>query len=181
MTKPTVITVTGVPGTGTTTIVNLLSKKTGLCLINTGEIFRELAKEYNMDLSKFSNYTKSNPKIDLELDTRQLKFARKGNVILEGRLSGWLMKNNNINAFKVLLTADLETRVKRIMGREEKTYDTVKFEIIEREECEQDRYLKIYDVNYEERSHYDLIIDTSDLTPEKIVQKIVDGFSIFED
>jgi predicted cytidylate kinase len=179
MSKPSVITISGEPGTGTTTIATMLSKKTGLRMVYTGETFRELAKEHNMELSEFSTYADSNPKIDLELDARQMDHARKGNVILEGRLAGWLMKNNKIDAFTILLTADLEIRVNRIMGRENKSYNQVKQEILEREKCEMERYQKFYTVNYLDNSHYDLIIDTSDLTPDEIVNKIVNEWSKF--
>lgn len=178
--KPSVITIGGEPGTGTTTIVNLLSARTGLKIVNTGEIFRQLAKEHNMDLTSFSSYAKSKPEIDFELDKRQVEIAKGGSVILEGRLSGWLMKNNNIPGFTVLLTADLATRIKRIMGREKKSYEQVKSEVLAREKCEQDRYQKFYNVNYLDSIHYDLIIDTSNLTPEEIVNRIIGAISDYE-
>lgn len=176
MRKPNVITLSGVPGTGTTTIAKLLSKRLGLKLVYIGETFRNLAKEYKMNLQEFSKYAKDNPKIDYELDSRQLEYARKGNIILEGRLSGWMVKNNNIDAFKILLNADLEIRIKRIIGRERKSYDQVKDEIQFREKCELDRYLKLYDVNYQDPNHYDIIIDTTNLNPEQIIKKIIDHF-----
>ena len=175
----TVITLSGEPGTGKTTIAKLLSEKIKLRLVTVGETFREIAKEYNMSLSDFSSFAKANPDIDSELDLRQLKQAQGGNVILDSRLSAWVVKNDNLNAFKVLLTADLDTRVRRIMGREGKKYDQVKHEILEREKSELERYKILYSANYLDKSLYDLIIDTSNLTPDEIVQKIIDGFSKF--
>lgn len=147
-------------------------------MIYTGEIFRELAKEHNMSLSEFSKYASSNPKIDYELDARQLEDARRGDVILEGRLAGWLTKTNNIKAFKILLTADQDTRIKRIIGREHKSYSIVKQEITMRERIELERYEKLYEVNYKESSHYDLIIDTTDLTPEQIIEQIIETLDL---
>lgn len=177
MSKPTVITIGGEPGSGTTTIAKLLTERLGLELVYIGETFRELAKEHNMTLPQFGDYADTHPEIDFELDKRQINRAQRGNVILEGRLSGWLMKNNNIKAFKIYLTADLDTRVNRIMGRETKDYDLVKSEILAREKCETERFEKIYNINYTDQSHYDLVIDTSNLTPEQIVQKIIDTIS----
>ncbi len=174
MIKYSVITLSGVPGTGTTTIAKLLSEKINLQLIYIGETFRMLAKEYKMTLEEFGAFAKDNPKIDEELDKRQLELAHKGDIILEGRLSGWMAKKNGIDAFKILLTADLETRIKRIMGREGKSYFQVKTEILAREQVELNRYIDLYGVNYRDPHHYDLIIDTSNLTPEQIVDKIID-------
>ena len=66
MPKNTVITISGVPGTGTTTIAKLLSKQLDLPLVYTGETFRKLAKEHKMNLEDFSELAKSNPEIDHE-------------------------------------------------------------------------------------------------------------------
>lgn len=173
MSKVNVITLTGVPGSGTTTIAKLLSFKLELRLVFIGETFRELASEYKMSLTEFGEHVKNNPKIDYELDTRQIEYARTGNIILEGRLSGWMAMKNNIDAFRILLTADLNTRINRIMGRENKSYEMVKQEIIAREASEVKRYKKLYGINYLEPSYYDLIIDTSDLSPEQIVDEII--------
>ena len=173
MNKMKVISISGVPGSGTTTIAKLLSRKLNLRLVYIGETFRELAQEYNMSLPEFGKYARTNSKIDSELDERQVAQARQGSVILEGRLSGWVLKNANIKAFKVLLTASLDIRVKRVMNRENKSYDTVRIEILEREQLELERYQRLYGINYQDISHYDQIIDTSSLTPEEIVQTIV--------
>ena len=177
MDRNTVISISGAPGSGTTTIAELLSRKLQLRVVYTGDIFRELANEYNMGLTEFGKYVEENLDIDQLLDDRQVEYARSGNVILEGRLAGWLMKTNNIVAFKVLLTAELDIRISRIMGREQKSYDLVKSEILERERCELDRYNKLYNANYHDESIYDIIIETSNLTPDQIVDKILDGLT----
>ena len=66
------------------------------------------------------------------------------------------------------------------MGREKKSYEQVKSEVLAREKCEQDRYQKFYNVNYLDSIHYDLIIDTSNLTPEEIVNRIIGAISDYE-
>ena len=177
MENKSVITISGVPGSGTTTITKQLSKKLQLPIVNTGDIFRELANEHDMGLVEFGKYVESNADIDEELDKRQLKYAHAGNVILEGRLAGWLMKANKIKAFTIFLKADLEVRIERVMGRENKSYAQVKSEVLAREKCELDRFKKLYNVNYQDESIYDLIIQTSKLSPQKIVEKILDGLT----
>jgi len=56
--------------------------------------------------------------VDKELDKKQVNILKKGNVILEGRLSGWLAYKNNISSFKVFIDADIKTRSNRIVNRE---------------------------------------------------------------
>lgn len=177
MSLPKVITISGEPGSGTTTIGQLLSQEFNIKMVYIGAIFRELAGVYNMTLSEFGEYAEDNPDVDHELDTRQVEIAKQGDVILEGRLSGWMMKMNKIKAFKILLTADLDIRISRIMDREKKDYEQVKAEILKREACENERYSDFYDADYQDQSYYDLIINTSELTPNEIVKKIKDAIN----
>jgi predicted cytidylate kinase len=173
-----VITLSGVPGSGTTTIGQMLSKELNLKMVYIGEIFRDLAKEYDMSLDEFGKFADNNPEIDRRLDEKQLEYGRMGNIILEGRLSGCIMKINNIDSFKILLIADLDTRVKRIMNRENKSYEQVRTEIETRESGEVERYKKLYNLDYKDHSHYDVIIDTTNLTPEQIVIKIIENLKL---
>jgi len=97
------ITISGTPGSGKSTIGQLLNKKLGINYIYSGEIFRETAKKYKMSLEEFGRYCEKNIEIDKELDEKQLNILKNGNVILEGRLAGWIAKKNNINALKVMI------------------------------------------------------------------------------
>lgn len=168
------ITISGIPGSGKSTVAELLKDKLGLKYVYSGMIFREMAKKYNMSLEEFGKYCEKNSKIDKELDNRQLEILREGDVILEGRLSGWLAHRNKIPAFKVSLVADLDTRAQRIVKREEGSVELRKKEILERERSEYLRYKKYYKIDIKDSSIYDLVIDTGDKTPEDIVDIIIE-------
>ena len=167
------ITISGTPGSGKSTVAILLEKKLGISYVYSGMIFRELAEEHNMTLEEFGKYCEQNSKIDKKLDERQLEIIKKGNVILEGRLAGWLAHQNGIPAFKVLLDTDLGTRVKRIIKREKGSIEQRKKEILERERSEATRYKNYYRIDLKDKSIYDLIIDSGNKTPEDIVDIIV--------
>jgi cytidylate kinase len=168
----TTITVSGFPGSGTTTVAKLLEKKTGFTYVYSGDIFRKMAKKYGMSLEEFGRYCENHKEIDEELDRYQLKILEKGNVILEGRISGWIAYRNNIVSLKVVLETDLETRVERIIKREKGDFKKRKQEIVDREKSEATRYKKYYDIDVCDSSIYDLVIDSSDKTPEEIVEII---------
>ncbi|PNX46571.1 MAG: cytidylate kinase, partial [Thermoplasmata archaeon M11B2D] len=53
------ITISGLPGTGKTTIARLLEKHLGLRYVYSGEIFRKLAKKHRMSLEEFGRYCES--------------------------------------------------------------------------------------------------------------------------
>ena len=171
-----VITVSGLPGSGKTTVSKILEEKTGLKYVYSGDIFRNMAKKYGMSLEEFGIYCEKNKDVDLELDAYQLKILKQDNVILEGRISGWIAFRNNIGSFKVFINADLDTRVNRVINRESGDFDKRRQEIIVREKSEAERYKKYYDIDVSDLSIYDLIIDSSDKTPEEIGEIILKKF-----
>ena len=170
----TVITISGTPGSGKSTVCEILKEKTNLHYIYSGMIFRNLAKKHKMTLAEFGKYCENNHEVDTELDENQLEILQKGNVILEGRLAGWIAHQNKINALKVMLDTDMQTRAERIVKREEGNVEKRKKEIIEREKSEIARYKKYYDIDLKDISIYDLVIDTKNLTPDEIVSKILE-------
>jgi len=169
----TTITISGLPGTGKTTVAKLLENRLGLKYVYSGEIFRRLAKKYDMSLEEFGVYCEQHREIDEELDNFQRKILRKGNVIVEGRISGWLAYRNKIPAVKVLLDASLDVREQRIVKREQGDFEKRKKEILKREQSEATRYKNYYNIDVFDTSIYDLIIDTADKSPEKIVDIIM--------
>lgn len=169
------ITISGLPGSGTTTVAKLLAKKLSLKYVNVGEIFRELAEEHKMGLQFFEKYCEENPEIDIELDKRQEKILRKGNVVVEGRLSGWIAHLKKIPAFKIWLDCEEKERIRRIIEREGGEYKEKKKETKERVESEKRRYKKFYGINLDDKSIYDLVIDTTNIKPEEIVKKILEN------
>lgn len=169
----TTITISGLPGTGKTTVAKLLEKRLGLPYVYSGEKFREMAKKQKMSLEEFGTYCEKHKEIDEQLDQYQLEILRKGNVIVEGRISAWLAHQNHIPAVKVLLDADLDTRVQRIMKREQGEKEKRKKEILKREKSEATRYKRFYGIDVHDTSIYDVIIDAADKTPEEIVVLIL--------
>lgn len=169
----TTITISGLPGTGKTTVAKLLEQHLGLRYVYSGEIFRQLAQKYKMSLEEFGKYCESHREIDEELDQYQLNILRQGNVIVEGRLSGWLAYQNHIPAIKVLLQADIDIRAGRIVKREQGDIEKRKKEILKREKSEAKRYKKYYNIDIKDTSIYDVIIDTGDKNPEQIMEIIL--------
>lgn len=167
------ITISGLPGSGKTTVSKLLEKHLGVRYVYSGEIFRKLAEKHKMSLEEFGKYCESHRQIDEELDQHQLDVLREGNVIVEGRISGWLAYRNHIPAVKILLSADLHIRAGRIVKREQGDVEKRKKEIMKREKSEATRYMKYYTIDVNDTSIYDLVIDSGDKTPEEILRLIL--------
>lgn len=167
------ITVSGLPGCGKTTVAKLLSEELRLKYVSAGELFRDMAKKKNMSLSEFGEYSKTHPEVDKEIDAGQLEIAKSGDAVMEGRLCGWFAKTNNIAALKVWLNASPKIRAERIAKREKIDIDAAMKDLKQREDCERVRYEKLYRVNMSNPLIYNMIIDASRKTPEEICKLII--------
>ena len=174
------ITISGLPGSGKTTVAELLERKLGMKYIYSGQVFREKAKIYGMTLAEFSAYAEHRPEIDQEIDETQKDILLKGNVILEGRLAGWIAYKHSIPARKIWLQCDQPTRIQRIVKREGTDLEKKKKETLQRELSEKKRYKEYYQIDISDTSIYDMIIDTTKKTPQEIVHMIISAFSEVE-
>ena len=170
-----IITISGLHGTGKSTIGKLIAEKLGVQYYSTGQAFRDLAQDMNMTLAEFTEFVEKNPEIDKKLDDKIIEIAQKGNIIIDSQLSGYILKA--LADFNILLTCPLETRVKRIAQRDGSNYEEKIKETMMREKSELERFKQLYDIdlsNQEELNQiYDLIINTENLTVEEILKKIL--------
>jgi len=151
-----IITISGAPGTGTTTLARGLAASLGLRWINSGDLFRRIAGEKNISVKEMNRLAEKGPEIDYQIDDAQKALAREGSGVFEGRLSGHLLPAD----MKVLLKADLRARAERIARRESKLPEDAMQETRAREESEARRYKKYYNIDINDLSVYDLVVDT---------------------
>ncbi len=152
------ITVSGPAGSGKTTVARGLSRQLGFVHISVGDVFRELAKEHAMTLEQFSKYAEDHPEVDELIDGKQVELAHDhGDVIVDGRLSGWIL-NGDVS---VWLNAALEVRAQRIAQREGIPYKSALNETVARDKSEAKRYHAFYDIDIHNLNIYSLVIDTT--------------------
>ncbi len=165
-----IITISGLAGSGTSTVTRVLSQKMGIPYISAGTIFRKMAVEKNMELLEFSKFAEENEDIDLVVDRRQAQIAQEiEDIIVEGRLSGYFVDAD----LKLWFIAPLDIRTKRISERENKSFEEVKKEILVRSKSEANRYKEIHNIDIENIEVYDLIINTASFDPDSIADIII--------
>lgn len=168
------ITISGTPGSGKSTLARNLQRRLKYPYLNAGQIFRDAAKKRGMTLAQFAMYVEAHPALDRTLDAALVKRARKlDDVVLEGRLTGWMTKRSKIPAFRIWVTAREGTRVARIMEREHGTRAETLRRLRERARGEARRYRKFYGIDIGNLAPYDLIIKTDERTPEKIAKEVL--------
>jgi CMP/dCMP kinase len=126
-----------------------------------------------MPLNEFGAFVSSHPEVDRELDRRQVEIARGGGVLLEGRLSGYMVGEASIDALTVWLAASAHIRHDRVARREEISLSDARAVTEEREQDERARYLDFYGFDLYDTSIYDLVIDTGTTAIEDVVQRIL--------
>ena len=167
------ITISGVPGSGKTTVARLLAARLGLPHIYAGDLYRKAAVERGVSLEEFNALSEKDHSIDRELDAKMAEYARRGNVILEGRLAGFIALQEGADALKVWLTASDEVRAKRVAQREGKDGTTVLQLNRTRQASDAKRYRVIYGFDLDDTSIYDVILDSDDQAPEALAEQIL--------
>jgi cytidylate kinase len=165
------ITISGLSGSGTTTVAKLLSKELSLDVISAGEMFRAIAKEKSLQLGEFNKLAENNDDFDRWIDEKQGEEAMKREkVIVEGRLSGFFVPHADL---KIWLKAPIEIRARRVAGREGLAYEEALSAMKNREQSEHKRYDQYYGMNLDDQSIYDLVIDSSRWNESSIVKMIL--------
>jgi cytidylate kinase len=168
------ITISGLPGSGKTTVARLVARELGLAHVYAGNIFRRQAEAGGLSLEEYVRRAETDPSIDRELDRQMEERAAAGEAVLEGRLAAFMADRAGAPALKVFLAASEAVRARRISGREGGAAAERLREIQAREASDHRRYLDLYGVDYHDTSRYDLVMETDRRTPEEIAQAIVE-------
>lgn len=171
-----IITISGALGSGKTTVADLLARRLRMKRRSVGEFMRDMARERKVSLLKLSEMAEKDRGIDRELDKRQVEIGkREDNFIIDGRLSWHFIPHS----FKVFLDVSEEAAAKRIFKarRPDEKYNTTLKKTLgniqTRKKSEINRYKRYYKLNYYDKKHYDLVIDTTNIKPEEVVERIV--------
>jgi len=167
-----IITISGPPGSGKTTVGRLVAKTLGCPFKSTGESFRAIADEREISLAKLGELAEKDHSIDVELDRRVIKSLVEP-MVLEGRLAGHMCARSGVRAFKIWVDAPVEVRADRIAEREKKKPAAVKKAMLVREKSECQRYRDIYGIDFCDTSVYDLVLDSRTESAEALAKFVV--------
>ncbi|MFW5801366.1 MAG: (d)CMP kinase [Spirochaeta sp.] len=163
------IAISGKSGCGNTTITRMVSEALGVRMVNY--TFRTLAREKGLEFEDLCRMAEEDPSWDRYLDARQVELAMEGDSILGSRLAIWILKEADL---KVYLTASVQERVRRIQQREGGDFQTVMQKTVERDQRDHNRYLRLYNIDNDDTSAADIVINTEDKTPQEIADFIVE-------
>lgn len=175
--KRPIITVSGLHGVGKSVYAKEIAKRYGLRYLSSGAVFREYAKRLGLSLSELTNLANEDDKIDRYIDNFIIKEANKGNMVADGLLTGWVLKDKA--DIKFWFKASDSIRYQRIANRDKIPIEIAVKETRYREEIERLRFKKYYGIDISDLSIYDYVIDTTYLSINDvllIVFRIIDSY-----
>lgn len=169
---------------GKWTVSKLLAKELGYQIVSIGDMKRKLAAEMWINIIEFNKMwddPEKSAEFDLKYEEYQKSLKLSDDIILDSRLGFYAQPH----AFKILLDVDEEVAWERIFKAERDTdkHATKKHainEVKERNSGDEARYQKLYNVDLWNHNNYNLVIDTSERTPEEVLQIILDEFKAYK-
>ncbi|MEK9130739.1 MAG: cytidylate kinase family protein [Patescibacteria group bacterium] len=175
-----IIAISGLAGSGKSTIVKLLADRLSLPTYSVGALRGQMAIERGMTIEQLNVLGENEAFTDTEVDDYQTKLGASGaSFIIDGRMSWHCIPQ----ALKVLLMVDPDEGARRIFfapkddRADEQSYASIeelRAALAERNASDRRRYQKYYGVDFMDPNKYDVVVDTTHLTPSQVLEKILE-------
>jgi cytidylate kinase len=184
--KELVVCISGLAGTGKSTLAKKLAKKYKLRYYSGGDALKALAADKGYDSSSrgwwespeglsFLEKREKNPKFDKAVDDKLLEYAQQGRVLFDSWTMPWLLKTG----FKIWLIASIERRAERIAKRDKIPINEALHVLKEKEARTKTIYKRLYGFALgEDFEPFDLVLDTDNLVAKEVFQilcKVIDN------
>lgn len=177
-----IITISGKPGSGKTTVGKLLAKKLGYQFVSMGDIRGEFAQKKGLTINELNAIGEKEDWTDKEIDKEIPVIAKKDNIVFDSYVAFHFVPDS----LKIYFDVDPVEGAKRIVKDkrdDEKIGKTPEEHVpIMQEKIQSDyiRYNKWYNLDISDVSQYDLLIDTTEMSTEQVVEKIMKFISEFK-
>ena len=163
----------GKAGSGKSVVAKRLKEIFNLKHYSTGDLMRKIAGEKGYKIEDYMKVVEA--EIDKEVDSRTEKIGKEeDNFIFDSRLAFHFIPD----AIKIFLEVSDEEGARRIFANQRES--EAKAETVEelanrnrdRWETDRQRYIKLYNVDVNNREEYDVLIDTTELSLDEVVDGI---------
>ena len=168
------VTISGPPGSGTSTLVSRIASSRGWSSMNGGDVFREEARTKGLTVEQLSSEAKEDLDIDRSLDSLLQKRMSSPDSpeIVESRLSGWWAHKNKLSCLKVWVNVSDEERARRIQKREGGELEECLRKSQKRQKDDMERYSTLYGIDLDDMSPYNLVIDADEKDELEVFQAV---------
>ena len=177
-----ILTITGAPCSGKSTVARMLELKYGFDRMSTGKIVRDMAKERGLDIVEMQEVLNADPTIDQKIEERQKQIGIEradDKLIMEARLAWYAVPHS----FKVYVTIPEDEMARRFLQDSERENDREVSSIEEAREVlsyrrgqEIERYKKIYGIDLSDMSNFDYVAVNYEKSAEQTADEIYEAY-----
>lgn len=171
-----IITITGYPGSGKSTLGKGLAKALGLKHYSAGDFWREIAKEKGLSPTELNKLAEKDKSLDKLVDERTVQLAKKeDNFVMDSRLAWHFIPNS----LKIFVKIDLKKAAGRVFKdkrpdeKEQSSLQKTFENLLKRKNLEVERWKKVYGLDYLDEKNYDIIVDTTNSGIEETKEKVL--------
>ena len=169
------ISITGKLGSGKSTVTKELCTLWKCNKYSTGDAQRQLAQQRGITTLELNLISEKDPSIDKEIDSMFGKISTSAeDLIVDSRMAWFFLPRS----LKIKLTVQGFEAARRVLydlernsenrSTIEETYQNLKA----RRESERRRFIQTYGVDIEDERNFDVVIDTTDASPNSVVMLI---------
>ena len=171
-----IISVAGKPGSGKSTVARRLAARLGIDHVSAGDFMREMAADRGLSVHEFGAIAEGDSAIDRAIDDRSRVLGeQRDGFIIDARLAWYFIPRS----IKVFLDVSIAVAADRIYGDrrgsevENVDVEATRENIRTRMASESRRYDDYYGIDYLDLENYDIVVDTSDLTVDEVVDAVL--------
>ena len=164
------MTISGDLGSGKSVLASALVNYWSAESYSTGRIQRKMADERGITTLELNKLAETDKSIDDEIDGNFKKLSETDvNLVIDSRMAWHFIPES----FKIKLEVNPVLAAERIIAanRDNEKYGDFNATLRglkDRKASERDRFQKYYGVDIEDQDNYDLVIETTDVTPQAI-------------
>lgn len=173
-----IITISGMPGSGKSTVGRLIAQHLGYHFYSMGDLRGKMATERGMTIDELNELGKTEDWTDRDVDEYQTKLGKtEDNFVIDSWAGFYFIPH----AFKVFLDVDPVVAGERVFKNQRPDEPPVASPIearamLTKRLAETDaRFQKYYGFSCQDRSRFDLVIDTTTQSPEATIKTILDA------
>lgn len=180
-----IITLSGMLGSGKSTIGKTLADRLNFQYYSTGNAQRSIALARGVTTLELNKLADQDPSIDREIDSVFKNLAHTNqNYVIDSRLAFFFIPSS----IKIKLNVDYKTAANRILNDPKRSDDEQYTSLEEAENAlrqrrssEVERFKKTYQVDIDNDENFDYIIDTTNKTADEVCNLIIEKFKLIPD
>ncbi|MEX2017204.1 MAG: cytidylate kinase family protein [Candidatus Pacearchaeota archaeon] len=171
-----IITISGKPGAGKTSSGKELARILNYKFLSIGDLRGIIAKERGLTIDELNEIGKKESWVHEEADKKTIEIGKKmDNFIVEG----WAAYHFIPHSKKIFLHVDEDVGAERVF--KDQRYDEERQETVENMKNLQrkrlirteEQFRKYYEVDFLDEKNYDIVIDTTSLSQNEIVDELL--------